>query len=38
MIARAIERIETLAQTVHDETAAALAHELAQQLPRGELN
>jgi GTPase SAR1 family protein len=38
MIARAIERIETLARTLDDETAAKLAHELAQQLPSGELN
>jgi ribosome biogenesis GTPase A len=38
MIARAIARIETLARNVDDETAVKLAHELAQQLPRGELN
>jgi GTPase SAR1 family protein len=38
MIHRAIERIQMLAQTVHDETVAALAHDLAQQLPRSELN
>ncbi len=38
MIENAIERIEVLAYAVRDETAATLAHELAEQLPRGELN
>lgn len=38
MIESAIERIEALARAVHDETLATLAHELAEQLPRGELN
>ena len=38
MIEGTIERIEALAHLARDETTAALAHELAEQVPRGELN
>lgn len=35
---RVIERIEALAAALGDETTATLAHEIAEQLPSGELN
>lgn len=38
MIERVVEQIEALAYTLRDETAGMLAHELAEQLPRAELN
>ncbi len=38
MIEGTIERIEALAHLARDEMTAALAHELAEQVPRGELN
>lgn len=38
MIGDAIERIEAVAHAVRDETTAWLTQELAEQLPRGELN